>query len=73
MVKSLSILLVSGLSLFAAQSALASSRVKTDVVYMQNGDKITCEIQSLNQAQLTVKPDYTSSSVVLDWSKVDRI
>lgn len=73
MVKSFAILLVSGLLLLTAQSALASSRVKTDVVYMKNGDKITCEIQSLSRAQLTVKPDYTSSSVVLDWSKVDRI
>jgi hypothetical protein len=73
MVKSLAILLVSGLSLLTAQSVLASSRVKTDVVYMQNGDKITCEIKSLSQGQLTVSADYTSGSIVIDWSKIDRI
>jgi hypothetical protein len=73
MVKSLAILFVSALALLTTQSALASSRIKTDVVYLQNGDKITGEIQSLSQGQLSVKPDYASSSVVIDWSKVDRI
>ena len=53
--------------------ALASSRLKTDVVYMKNGDKITCEIRSLEQAQLTIKQDYANSTVVLDWSKADRL
>jgi hypothetical protein len=73
MVRLLAILLVSGFSLLTAQSMFGSSRLKTDVVYMQNGDKITGEIQSLSQAQLSIKPDYASSSVVLDWSKVDRV
>ena len=40
---------------------------------MKNGDKITCEIRSLEQGQLTVKPDYTNSTIVLDWEKVDHI
>jgi hypothetical protein len=40
---------------------------------MKNGDKITCEIRSLSQGQLTVKQEYASSTVVLDWLKVDRI
>jgi hypothetical protein len=51
----------------------ASSRQKTDIVYMRNGDKITCEIQSLEKGQLNVKPDYTSSTVAIDWTKVDRL
>jgi len=51
----------------------ADSRPKTDVVYMKNGDKITCEIKSLEKGQLTVKPDYTDSNIVLDWEKVDHI
>ena len=46
----------------------ASSRTKDDIVYMKNGDKITGEIQSLVQGQLSVKPDYASSSIVLDWN-----
>lgn len=40
---------------------------------MQNGDKITGEIQSLEKGQLSIKPDYVSSSIVLDWSKVDHL
>jgi hypothetical protein len=54
-------------------TANASSRQKTDIVYMRNGDKITCEIRSLEQGQLTVKPDYTSNTIVIDWSKVDHV
>ena len=49
------------------------SRSKTDIVHMKNGDKITCEIKSLEKGQLTVKPDYTSSTIVLDWEKVDHV
>ena len=48
-------------------SAHATRRLKTDVVYMKNGDKITCEIRSLKQGQLTIKQDYANSTVVLDW------
>ena len=70
--KSLAVLLVSALLLLTAQS-FASSRVKTDVVYLQNGDKITCEIKSLSEGQLTVSADYTSGSIVIDWNKIDRI
>lgn len=51
----------------------ASSRQKTDIVYMRNGDKITGEIQSLEKGQLSVKPDYTTSSFIIDWAKVDHL
>jgi Protein of unknown function, DUF481 len=54
-------------------AAHGSTRLKTDVVYMKNGDKITCEIRSLEQGQLTIKQEYANSTVVLDWEKVDRI
>jgi hypothetical protein len=40
---------------------------------MKNGDKITCEIRSLEQGQLTVKQPYANSTVVLDWAQVDHI
>jgi hypothetical protein len=53
--------------------ARASGRPKTDIVFMKNGDKITCEIKSLEKGQLTVKPDYSNGNVVLDWTKVDHI
>ena len=38
--------------LTSATTAHASSREKIDIVYMQNGDKITCEIRSLEQGNL---------------------
>lgn len=59
--------------IFYSCTSFASSRQKTDVVYMRNGDKITCEIRSLGQGQLTVKPDYTDSTIVIDWAKVSHI
>ncbi len=51
----------------------ASSRQKTDIVYMKNGDKITGELQSLDKGQLSIKPDYTTTAFILDWSQVDHI
>jgi hypothetical protein len=60
------------LTLFPCLS-VASSRTKTDIVYMNNGDKITGEIQSLQQGQLNVKPDYTNASFAIDWAKVDHL
>jgi hypothetical protein len=66
-------LVFAALFLLAPDIASASSREKTDIVYMRNGDKITCEIQPLTQGQLNVKPDYTSSSIALDWAKVDHL
>lgn len=61
------------LVLFYSCTSLASSRQKTDIVYMNNGDKITCEIRSLEKGQLTIKPDYTDSNIVIDWTKVNHI
>jgi len=70
--------LVRGLMMVAMLGASAArlgedARTKTDIVYMDNGDKITGEVKSLAKGQLSVKPDYTSASIVLDWSKVARI
>ena len=56
--------------LHTAACFASSSHQKTDTVYMKNGDKITCEIQSLSKGQLNVKPDYTTGTIVIDWTKV---
>jgi hypothetical protein len=53
--------------------ALPDARTKSDIVYLANGDKITCEVKSLSKGQLSVKPDYTSGNVIIDWTKVARI
>jgi hypothetical protein len=65
--------LVWSISLICAPFLMASTRLSNDVVYMKNGDVITCEIRSLEQGQLTIKQDYANSTVVLDWKKVDHI
>ena len=70
--RSLAILLALG-SWLTSVPGLASSRTNNDVVIMNNGDRITCEIKSLTQGELSVKPDYTNASIVLDWTKVARL
>jgi hypothetical protein len=50
-----------------------SGRPKTDVITMKNGDRYTCEIVGLSDGQLAVKTVNTTGSVLLDWTKVDRI
>lgn len=61
------------LLLLILPDAVAGGRKSTDIVYMKNGDKITCEIKSLEHGQLTIKPEYSSGNFVLDWTKVDHI
>jgi hypothetical protein len=50
----------------------ASAREKTDVVFLKNGDRITCEIRSLERGMLTVKTD-SMSTVQIRWQDVDVI
>ncbi|HEX3469662.1 MAG TPA: DUF481 domain-containing protein [Silvibacterium sp.] len=59
--------------LLCSYIAHADSRTKTDIVYMMNGDKITCEVKSLQHGQLAVEPDYVLDTMIVDWSKVDHI
>lgn len=46
---------------------------RTDVVVMKNGDRLTCEIKSLDSGVLHVKLDYIDGTVSIDWLKVARI
>jgi hypothetical protein len=50
----------------------ASAREKTDVVFLKNGDRITCEIKSLERGMLTVKTD-SMSTVQIKWPDVESI
>src|SRR5215831_7839669 len=49
------------------------ARQKTDVIVMNNGDRITGEIKELDQGVLHVSLDYASGNLALDWSKVARL
>src|SRR5947209_15994747 len=49
------------------------AREKTDVVYLKNGDRITCEIKSLIDGVLFVSLDYVDGTMSVDWRKVVRV
>lgn len=54
-----------------ATCALAGS--KTDVVVMKNGDRLTCDIKSLNSGVLYVSLDYAIGKISVEWSQVVRL
>jgi len=49
------------------------ARQKTDLLVMKNGDRITCEVKSLNAGVLSVALDYVDGTVSVDWSKVAHL
>ena len=53
--------------------AFAQARRSNDVVLLHNGDRITGEIRSLQDGNLTIQPTYAKDAVVIDWSEIDRI
>jgi hypothetical protein len=50
-----------------------TAREKSDVLVMRNGDRLTCEIQSLNSDTLSISLDYAAGAVSINWGKVDHI
>ena len=49
------------------------ARDKTDVIIMNNGDRITCEIKALSEGVLSIALDYVDGTVSVDWSKVQHL
>ncbi|HEY4050979.1 MAG TPA: hypothetical protein VGM27_29295, partial [Acidobacteriaceae bacterium] len=49
------------------------ARPKSDLLIMNNGDHLTCEIKSLDASVLYVSLDYMNGTASLDWSKVRRV
>lgn len=45
---------------------------KTDVVFLKNGDRITCEVKALERGRLTVKTD-SMGTISIEWDEVDRL
>ena len=66
------------ISLFSVMTSLAMAgthafaRSKTDVVVLENGDTVTCEIKDLNLAKLTIKTD-DMGTISVDWLHVRSI
>jgi hypothetical protein len=52
---------------------LFAGRDKSDVIVMNNGDRLTGEIKALSAGVLYVSFDYMLGTASLDWSKVNRI
>jgi uncharacterized protein DUF481 len=50
-----------------------SAREKSDVLVMNNGDRLTCEIKSLDSDTLAISLDYAAGLVSINWGKVDHI
>jgi hypothetical protein len=50
----------------------ASAREKTDVVLLKNGNRITCQIQSLARGMLTVKTD-PMGTIQIKWPDVEMM
>ena len=49
------------------------ARDKSDVLVMRNGDRLTCEVKSLDADTLSISLDYAAGTVSIDWGKVDHI
>ena len=49
------------------------AREKSDIIVMNNGDRLTGEIKGLDSGTLSVSLDYILGSASLDWSKVDHL
>jgi hypothetical protein len=57
------------LALSVSQSALAQ---KTDLIYLENGDRITGEIKELEQGLLRLKTD-ALGTIYIAWEDIDRV
>ena len=49
------------------------ARDKIDVLVMNNGDRLTCEIKGLASGVLYVGLDYVQGTLQVDWSKVNHV
>jgi putative salt-induced outer membrane protein YdiY len=54
-------------------AAPLAARLKTDVVVMSNGDRITGEIKGLDAGVLKVDLDYVDGAISIEWLKVARV
>jgi hypothetical protein len=59
--------------LFAALPLVAAKRTKTDILYLTNGDRITCESVHMEHGYLDVKMPYTKGTVTINWQQVARL
>jgi hypothetical protein len=46
---------------------------KNDVLYMKNGDKLTCEIKSMDAGAIYVSLDYVNGNISVEWARLARL
>jgi hypothetical protein len=52
--------------------AMPAHADKTDVIYMRNGDRVTCEIKRLERGQLTVSTD-AMGTIYIEWDDIAQL
>jgi hypothetical protein len=67
-----SVLVLAVLALLSRPTTASADHGKIDVVVLQNGDRITCEILSLTRGKLSVKTD-AMSTISIKWIEVEAI
>jgi putative salt-induced outer membrane protein YdiY/small nuclear ribonucleoprotein (snRNP)-like protein len=55
-----------------AWTSPALAREKTDVVYLRNGDRVTCEIKRLERGRLEVSTN-DMGTVYIEWDDIERV
>lgn len=58
--------------LLLALLAGPAEAAKTDVVVLRNGDRLTCELKSLDRGRIEVKTD-DMGTIAIEWDKVARV
>ena len=66
----LAITVIAAFHLFDPQAAHASRK---DIVVMNNADRFTGEVKSLQNGILYVKMDYVAENIGVDWAQVSRV
>jgi hypothetical protein len=61
------------LVLLLSHSFRLSARQNSDIVVMNNGDKFTCAIKSLQDGVLYISLEYVIQTLSVDWSKVVNV
>lgn len=62
---------VLALALLAGLAPLAHAE-KTDVVFMENGDRLTGELRSMGRGKITYKTDI-ASTIYLEWERISQV
>jgi hypothetical protein len=57
----------------AALACPALGRAPTDILVMDNGDRLTCEVKTLEAGVLSVNLPYVDGTISVDWGKVARL